>query len=1407
MINMNRKKILTSFLVLLGALIISTCTNTVQAADYNLGITKDRSEEVIKPGYPKYQYLYMDDINIWKIVNYPKAGDVNDQIEYSSDKTIYCLEHGLGFAGEGELQTGIDHSTVAKKYSNEINLKDPNALATLQALYPNNKVFDSTSKEYKALLWLIDNAYIPGESDKNEFLKKIPYDEEHSILDIMEETKKNDVEYKANDDITDSDIDMLQQLAIWHYTNGDKEAFESNTLKTIRLNYKANETAEAKEGSYNDIFRVETEDDDIDYGIYRFEYLKKLYEYLIAEANKAAENGYAGDDKTIATVVIATENAQNEQPVVVITRKQRILDLALRKFITEKNGEKITDRIPQVNIQKLVNGEDSTAIYNHPKASIKVEEGDVITYTIRIYNEGNVNAKVLEIKDYIPAGLTYEPYNNQDVTWLANTEEGTCTTTDFCKITNFTENEEARAKFLNINGVENEEKLKEKYLNEIIIPAFDGKVLNYVDIEIKCKVTESKAKTLTSVAEISSSITEDGLISKDSDSTGNNIEKIDVAKQSAYTGGKNDRKACYDGTNIINGTYFQGQEDDDDFEKIEVKQKELDLALRKFISGVNNKTSEESRDPKVDVTKLKTGESTNATYNHSKEALSVETNDIITYTLRVYNEGELSGYAEEITDNIPEGLEFIIDSEKNKEYGWVMRDENGVITDKLENAKYLTTDYLSKENEKTAGGNLILAYAKGDELNYKEVQIQFKLISSAAGKSIINIAQISKEADDEGNNIEKDRDSKPSREDPYDFEDKTKNEDDIDIEVVKIKQFDLALKKFITEVNGTKIANRVPTVDVTKLVSGDAKDATYTMPKTPVEVETDAIITYTIRVYNEGNISGYAREITDNIPEGLEYIANSVVNQKYGWKMLDSEGKETSENAKYLTTDYLSKEKNEENLIKAFDGEKLDYKDVEIQFRVTYKVTKDAEKGKELINEAQISSAINESGNEEIKDRDSNPSKDEKYNFEDKTKNEDDIDYEKTVVRYFDLSLKKFVSAVNGTPVNNRAPEVKYEDEKLKFTMKKEPVDVTKGDTIYYTIRVYNEGDLSGYAYEITDNIPEGLQFLVDDEVNKKYGWKMLDSEEKETENLEDAKYLVTDYLKNTKIAGFDRTKEVTETNPSYADVQIAFKVTYDEKTKDSTERTLINIAQISKDSHNDIDSEPTRKDVYNFEDESKNEDDIDYEKVKVKYFDLALLKWVSKTIVTVNGETEEKETGNSGLPTDIMPKVEIKSKEIDKVTVKFEYVIKVTNEGQIPGYALKIKDYIPEGLKFEKEDNPDWYEVEDEEGTIETDKIALELLQPGDSREVKVILTWINGTENFGEKINFAEISKDYNESETPDADSTPNNKVKEEDDIDKASVILSVKTGQGRIYYILGATIILTIAGGTILIKKYVL
>jgi hypothetical protein len=163
-----------------------------------------------------------------------------------------------------------------------------------------------------------------------------------------------------------------------------------------------------------------------------------------------------------------------------------------------------------------------------------------------------------------------------------------------------------------------------------------------------------------------------------------------------------------------------------------------------------------------------------------------------------------------------------------------------------------------------------------------------------------------------------------------------------------------------------------------------------------------------------------------------------------------------------------------------------------------------------------------------------------------------------------------------------------------------------------------------------------------------------------------------------------------------------------------------------------------------------------------------------------------------------------LKKSKIKDVVVKFEYQIRVTNEGQIAGSVEEISDYIPEGLKFVAADNPLWKEVD---GKVVTDQLAGQIMQPGESKEVTILLTWINREDNMGLKVNVAEISKDYNEYGSPDIDSTPNNKVPGEDDIDDAPVMLSISTGKEKVFIILGVTVLITIAGGVVLIKKFVL
>ena len=81
---------------------------------------------------------------------------------------------------------------------------------------------------------------------------------------------------------------------------------------------------------------------------------------------------------------------------------------------------------------------------------------------------------------------------------------------------------------------------------------------------------------------------------------------------------------------------------------------------------------------------------------------------------------------------------------------------------------------------------------------------------------------------------------------------------------MELRCFDLALRKFITKVNDDDVTTRIPkpTVDT----DGKIK---YEHDKTPVYVANSDIVTYTIRVYNEGSTLGYAMEVSDDIPDGL----------------------------------------------------------------------------------------------------------------------------------------------------------------------------------------------------------------------------------------------------------------------------------------------------------------------------------------------------------------------------------------------------------------------------------------------------------------------------------------------------------------------------------------------------------
>ena len=850
-----------------------------------------------------------------------------------------------------------------------------------------------------------------------------------------------------------------------------------------------------------------------------------------------------------------------------------------------------------------------------------------------------------------------------------------------------------------------------------------------------------------------------------------------------------------------------------------IPEKAFDLALRKYITKINNNELTAlglgTRVPNISEATLQTG--TTATYKHRKDPIEVEEGDIVTYQITIYNEGEKSGYASQIIDQLPTGLIY------NPSSTVISKDENGqdkntyTVTYEASTNKVIFDIVNSAENP----AQDLDAYTT-DNLDYETIEIKCKVVYTAVAgeKNILtNVAWINEAYDTVDNKeiteIGDDRDSEPgtkpnvNKDNMEDYKGNGSNkdnlsdqtyyykgeQDDDDFEKLYVKTFDLSLRKFINSVNGNK-TSREPVVDVTPLKNGTGTTAIYNHSKIPVALKVGDTVIYTIRVYNEGEIAGYANEVKDYLPLYLEYVENSTINSKYGWTV--------SEDGRIATTTYLSNKE-----ISEFNGTELDYEDIQIECKISNNAIPD----ERITNIAEISeykygeNVVPEDIDSESDNIDENlPSdeelpdyKKEQENDEYIPGNEDDDDFEKVYVKEFDLALRKFITQVQDREVTTRVPEVKIENETISYNHTKDPITLHVGDVVIYTLRIYNEGEISGYASEITDDIPGYLEYLPTDNTNVEYMWEMYDENGNITENVENAVKVKTTYL--SKENGEDNLIQAFDgTTLSYKDIKIAFKV----KDPNSNTQIITNYAQISDDTDEDgnqIKDKDSETDKWN-----EGEDDQDIENVKVEYFDLSILKFVSKVIVVEDGTEKITQTGYNGHENpEPVVKVELHKKKLDKVAVKFGYGITITNEGDVPGYATEITDYVPEGLRFEASDNPLW--TDEGNNVISTKQLENTLLQPGESKTIEVILTWINGSENLALKTNIVEISDDRNEFDVPDRDSTPDNKVNGEDDIDLAEVILVISTGNAKTYFTLTLGLLGVVVVGIALIKKFVI
>lgn len=201
--------------------------------------------------------------------------------------------------------------------------------------------------------------------------------------------------------------------------------------------------------------------------------------------------------------------------------------------------------------------------------------------------------------------------------------------------------------------------------------------------------------------------------------------------------------------------------------------------------------------------------------------------------------------------------------------------------------------------------------------------------------------------------------------------------------------------------------------------------------------------------------------------------------------------------------------------------------------------------------------------------------------------------------------------------------------------------------------------------------------------------------------------------------------------------------------------------------------------------------------------FDLRLDKYISKiTVTTPSSGTKVYNYDNSKLT-----KCEVYSSDVNNSSFVVEYKIVVTNEGQVEGYVKKIIDYLPEDARFSSELNQDWY-ISDNNGTVYNTALANEKIEPGQSKEVTLVLSFSITDKNIGTLLNNnAEIYESYNERGLQDYDSQEANRLESEDDMSNADIILSLATGTIILYTTLVIAVVILLGIGAYTIKKYVL
>lgn len=371
-----------------------------------------------------------------------------------------------------------------------------------------------------------------------------------------------------------------------------------------------------------------------------------------------------------------------------------------------------------------------------------------------------------------------------------------------------------------------------------------------------------------------------------------------------------------------------------------------------------------------------------------------------------------------------------------------------------------------------------------------------------------------------------------------------------------------------------------------------------------------------------------------------------------------------------------------------------------------------------------------------------------------------------------DLAIKYFITSVDSESKFRAPTAVVDENGNVTFTESKEVVNVANNQEVTLEAYLYNLKLEDTIGELIKIDIPNGFKYDETNETNLTYNWKMYKKNESgllvKTEDASEAQYIISDYLDGKTIPGFNYKNSET---PNHESVKAVF--TIDEKNL-AADRKITNTAEVIASS-DDINKDNNKSSEYLY----------------VNYFDLSIEKFIESIDITTDGVTEKRSLGIDKK--DELVKIDVASKKVDLTQLNVLYGLKVSNIGEIPGRALEVTDYLPEGFTFNAEKNPDWYL---DGNIVKTTILNNEILNPGESKIIYVTLDCNLSKDSMGKKVNNAEISLYYNKYDAQDVT---------DDNTDSKEILVTIKTG--AVTYTLITLAILSVVLIVVFTKKQVL